>query len=58
MILGVSNNFYKDSYNANNTTNSKEAVEKFMTNSSYELGTLNAIGMKLLKTPDKHILNH
>lgn len=37
MIFGVGNNFYKDSYNVNNASNSKETVEKFMTNSSYEL---------------------
>lgn len=36
MIFGVNNNIYKDSYNVNNVANSKETVEKFMTNSSYE----------------------
>lgn len=37
MIFGVSNNFYKDCYSVNNAANSKETVDKFMTNSFYEL---------------------
>lgn len=37
LFFCISNNFYKDSYNVNNAANSKENVEKFMTNSSYEV---------------------